>query len=181
MLFHTGVYIHYGHGRFYDESRFKSIEDIDLNYKKWIPEGQTTKPRPGTGLWASDIASPLNWRALCYYANFERGLKPIKEKDYFLFKFKQNANVVHIWKPDDLNCLPHFDEIREGEFNIVFKEAREQGIDAIELHLENEYREELEKLLFGWDCSSIIVLNPNSIEQLKLRPRLGKIRGYEVF
>lgn len=162
------IYIHYGDGNLYDKDKFKPIENIDYNNVEKIREGHTTKPKFGTGLWASDITSPLNWRTLCYLYNL-RELQEIKDKNYFLFDFMPEANVIHITHPSDLEKIPHIKNVRDGEVNILFEEALEQGIDAIELHLElacMEDRKELQKCLRGWDCSCVLVLNPNSIENV---------------
>ena len=175
------LYIHYGHGNLYEEEKFKPVRNIDYNNVEKIPDGQTTKPKFGTGLWGSEISSPLNWRGLCYYYNFEE-LKHIKNKEYFLFKFKSDANVVHIYHPKDLEKLPHIRNIRGKEYNILFEEALQQGIDAIELHLEYDFLA-LYEYLYGWDCSSVLVLNPKSIENVSRRGKIrnGKIHGCELF
>lgn len=175
-----GIYIHYGDGNIYNEENFKPIKNIDYNNADNIPDGQTTKPVPGTGLWGSDISKPLNWRALCYAYNLTQ-LKAIKNKDYFLFVFKPNANVVHIYTPKDLEKLPHIRNVRGKEYNILFEEALEQGIDAIELHLESKYRDELDEYLFGWDCSSVLVLNPDSIQNAFCIVTKNTFLGYELF
>lgn len=177
------IYIHYGDGKLYDKNKFKPIRNINYNNVEKIPNGQTTKPKFGTGLWGSEITSVLNWRALCYAYNLEE-LQEIKDKNYFLFDFVPNANVVHITHPSDFEKIPHIKNIRDGEINILFEEALEQGIDAIELHLESihtKHREELEKCLYGWDCSCVLVLNPDSIEQVFHRVRNGKIVGVKLF
>ena len=174
------MYIHYGDGRFYDKEIFKPIKNINYNDVSNIKDGHTTKPKFGTGLWGSDIASPNNWRALCYYHNLEE-LQEIKDKDYFLFDFNPGANVVHITCSDDFNKIPHIKNVRDGEINILFEEALEQGIDAIELHLGTEHWKELYYCLYGWDCSCVLVLNPKSIQQCIVREIDGKICGYEVF
>ena len=174
------MYIHYGHGGIYHREKFKPIKNINYQDVSKIKDGHTTKPKFRTGLWASDIESPLNWRALCYAFKLD-GLKAIKNKDYFLFDFLPNANVIHITCPDDFNKVPHLKNVREGEINILFEEALKQGIDAIELHLESKYQEQLEQYLYGWDCSCIIVLNPYSIEQVCCRVNNDKICGYDVF
>lgn len=174
------VYVHYGDGNVYNKENFKPIKNIDYNNVEKIPDGQTTKPKFGTGLWASNINSPLNWRALCYAYDFEQ-LKYIKNKNYFLFTFKPDANIVHINTPDDLEKIPHLRNIRGKEYNILFEEALEQGIDAIELHLESEYRYELDEYLYGWDCSSVLVLNPDSVEELFTTLEDDTLFGHEIF
>ena len=174
------MYIHYGDGNTYIQENFKPIKNIDYSNVVNIRDGQTTKPKFGTGLWGSNIESPLNWRALCYSYNLEE-LQEIKDKNYFLFDFMPGANVVHITCPDDFNKIPHIKNVRDGEINILFEEALEQGVDAIELHLESKHREALEKCLYGWDCSCVLVLNSKSIVQCICRVNEGKICGKEIF
>ena len=174
------MYIHYGNGGLYDPKRFKPVKNINYNDVSNIKDGHTTKPKFGTGLWASDVFAPLNWRALCYAYELEE-LQEIKDKNYFLFDFAPGANVIHITCPDDFDKIPHLKNVREGEINILFEEAFAQGIDAIELHLESEYREQLEQCLYGWDCSCVLVLNPNSIQGCFCRVNDGKICGKEIF
>lgn len=173
-------YIHYGDGERYDRDKFVPIKNIDYNNVNKIPDGQTTKPKFGTGLWGSNIYSLLNWRALCYAYDLQE-LKEIKDKDYFFFGFVPEANVIHITHPSDFEKIPHIKNVRDGEINILFEEALEQGIDAIELHLESKHGKELHKCLFGWDCSCVLVLNPDSIEQSFGRVKDGKFGGVEIF
>lgn len=60
-----------------------------------------------------------------------------------------------------------------GHYWIDFEKCLELGIDAVEICYYGDECEDseywpLHYVLYGWDCDSIVVLNPDAIEQLEV-------------
>ena len=149
-------YIHYGHCQF-DRDRFVSIQNI------------TMFPKPHGGMWASRVDAEFGWKQWCEQENF----RECCEDNSFMFTLKPDAKVIHIYRVSDLDVLPMQDCF--GEFSAItmccpdFEKILSDGWDAIELHLSEEdrtgvgYLEGLYWKLYGWDCDSILVMNPEVI------------------
>lgn len=140
-------YIHYGHERFEIE-KFVPVKNIDLHNK---PKG---------GFWASPIDAPFGWRNWC-----EEEAERCDDTNKFVFQIKDNANVIHIRNFTDLEKIPRRKSIICGVVYPDFEKMIEEGIDAIELHLTcNGNRDsDLYFALYGWDCDSILIMNPEII------------------
>lgn len=173
----TPYYVHYGSNKF-DKNSFINVRNIDYTKIGYYPEGHRTKPEFGTGLWASPIHSRANWRNLCIGYDLS-GLKAIKDKKYFVFKLAKDANVVRIKSMKDFDNFSYF-KIDNKECSILFEEAIADGIDAIELCLESKEWDELEDALFGWDCSSILIMNPNIVKVSKRKLKEGHFLGFPI-
>lgn len=150
-------YIHYGHKNF-DRDKFMQPQNITM----------FTKPRGG--LWASPVDADFGWAEWCAENN---NFRECEEKNSFKFTLKPDAKVLHIYRVSDLNVLP-MQEFGEELRDIAmccpdFEKIVSDGWDAIELHLSEEdhtgvgYLEGLYWKLYGWDCDSILVLNPEVI------------------
>ena len=141
------MYIHYGHKQFLKQ-RFTEI------YNDWV--------KPVGGLWASDVNAKYGWKQWCENENF----RECSEDNAFYFELAAGANVLHIRKKEDLNGLPRYN----SEFQIAdavyldFEKLKDSGIDAVELHLSEDYQ--LYWALYGWDCDSILILNPDIIQEV---------------
>ena len=90
----------------------------------------------------------------------------------FEFTFTNQAKIVTISTVQQLHNLP---QMEDGGlswcYSIDFEKCLHLGIDAIELcWYGNEYRDvafgDLYTELYGWDCDSIVVLNPDAIKQI---------------
>ena len=141
-------YIHYGCKSF-DENKFNPIKNRDI----------MTKPRGG--FWASPMDTSYGWSDWCksqaYYYN---------DKVYFTFSLSDKANVVHIRNEEDLSEMPMIEKsLIHGIACIDFEKMLNDGVDAIELHLtdEEKYNSNLNYALYGWDCDSILIMNPKII------------------
>ena len=81
------------------------------------------------------------------------------------------ANVFHIRKAADINELPL---INKSAFTVYidFEKAVASGIDAIELHISDDtgsnISQQLYYLLYGWDCDSILIMNPDIIQEVRI-------------
>lgn len=150
-------YIHYGHKKF-DASQFKEVRNRD---------GFT---RPSGGFWASPVNSQWGWKEWCEAEEFGE----CSADNSFEFELRENAKVIHLYGKEDVLKLPEFESnfIRatrhfDPTYYIDFEELVRQGVDAIELHFSEDEESEcgggLYRLLNGWNCDSILVLNPNAV------------------
>ena len=138
-------YIHYGHTKF-DKSIFTKIKNSDFLTK------------PTGGLWASNVNAERGWKDWCESENFRK----CKEEHSFSFSLSDNAKVLYINYIDDLKYLPKV----ESKFGIstwilLDFEKLEKVYDAIEVNISNDYN--LYYALYGWDCDSILIMNPDVI------------------
>lgn len=142
-------YIHYGHKSF-DRNRFRPIKNRRALTK---PEG---------GFWASPIDAEYGWKKWCDENDFRYcGLD-----NCFTFTLSLGARVLTIRSADGLDNLPQVKD--EWSFldwcTLDFEKLLEQGYDAVELELSADWR--LYMSLYGWDCDSILVMNPNVIVEV---------------
>lgn len=141
------VYIHYG-SKSFDKERFKDPENIPYQNK------------PSGGFLASPIDAKYGWREW----NEESGFTDCEEQNSFKFVLRKNATVYHIRNRRDYFRLPKLvsplvgREERCPDFEKIGEEY-----DAIELHF-SEYKN-LYWTVYGWDCDSILILNPDIIEE----------------
>lgn len=147
----------------YSAERFQKVRNIPHSTK------------PFGGFWASPFSRlAYGWEWFCKQNEYYR--KGESEKK-FAFCLDVDANVFRIETVADFRRLPMIETAEETEL-IDFEECRRQGIDAIEYDYSTSHvrwkfdkryteedGEELDKLLLGWDCDSIIILNPKIIVQ----------------
>lgn len=149
------VYVHYGHKEF-NKDNFQEIQNR-RNFNK-----------PSGGLWASAIDAEYGWKEW----NESSGFVNISDENSFKFKLSPNANILVISSVDDVNKLPLqisddpifklIASMRGGIKPIDFETLKNEGYDAIDFRLSEDH--ELYEELYGWDCDSILVMNPDIIE-----------------
>jgi len=138
-------YIHYGHDKF-DKEKFEPIK----NRREWI--------KPLGGLWASRVDAEFGWVNWCKDSGWEDKLE-----QYFKFKLKDNAKVLTITMSEQLKPLPRAkSEIMARLYTIIDFEELAKQYDAMEVIISND--QELHRQLYGWDCDSIVIMNPDVIE-----------------
>lgn len=139
-------YVHYGHKSF-DKALFKPIKNHALLSK---PDG---------GLWASPIDSEYGWKDWCVSESF----RDCNEDDSFIFILATGAKVMILDSVDKLVLVPHVEQEHSVTWQCLdFEKIVELGYDAI-LYLQSEdHRLYME--LYGWDCDSLLVLNPDIVE-----------------
>ncbi len=152
-------YIHYGHKHF-NKEKFNIVENrLGIN-------------KPKGGLWASPVDAKLGWKQWCDDNYF----RECDKNNSFAFVLKENANVIHLYSVEDVERLlikaekPPFDMFIE-RFLPDFETMKSKGVDAIELHLSEDksgdYFDNLYYKLYGWDCDSILILNPDVVIEIK--------------
>lgn len=145
------IYIHYGSKKF-DIRRFKPIQN------------KLYRTKPIGGLWASRIDAKFGWKDWNEIEDF----KKCDPDNSFSFIFEDESKIFKIDDVEKIKKLPlisirdsfSFEEGLE-EYHIDFENCLKIGIDAIELI--GKINSALYYGLYGWDCESIVVLNPNSI------------------
>lgn len=144
-------YIHYGHSRFKKEVFIKPIN-------------QPFCVKPWGGFWASPADAKWGWKQWCESENFYTN----RLTRSFEFTLSPEAKVLHIRSVEDLNGLPGQQCDFMNWVCLDFEKLMEEGYDAVELHLSEEkrsgsFQDGLYYVLYGWDCDSILVMNPDII------------------
>ena len=143
-------YIHYGHTKF-DKDLFTKIKNVDCN----------TKPRGG--LWASDINSKHGWKEWCN----ENEFRNCDKENSFTFTLSDDAKILYIESVNDLQSLPKVDDkfgINFSSWILLDFEKLAEIYDAVEVSISNDF--DLYYQLYGWDCDSIVIMNPDIVVEL---------------
>lgn len=138
------VYIHYGHKKF-DKEMFRPIR----NERFWI--------KPIGGLWASPVDAKFGWKDW----NEREQFRECNEDNCFRFTMP-DANIFVIDSVEKMKNLPEAPTMLRSLYTIDFEECVKMGYDAIELVLSAD--RQLYWDLYGWDCDSVIVMNPDKIK-----------------
>lgn len=142
------VYIHYGHGTYVTPD---PIRNRDYLFTK-----------PIGGLWASRKDTDYGWKQWCEQEEFRLDTFDT----YFEFTLKDKARILVIRHEDQLDNLPKLQPYDKddaySECYLDFEELKKQ-YDVIEFF--EDYR--LHWRLYGWDCDSILVMNPDVVEILQ--------------
>lgn len=167
----------YGLGDF-DSSRFNKPEN-------WTRD-RIVRNKPFGGLWGTPVDDDsygwLKWNENERYLAYD-------DDDYFEFTFKPNAKIYVIQSKKDIARLPqqwenpnmagkvddfYYDVAKKygQEFYPDFEKIAEK-YDGIEFHVNGETMD----ALYGWDCDSVLVLNPDAIEVVRHNEQEAK--GYD--
>lgn len=139
-------YIHYGSPEFCPEV-FTPIRNCRAFTK---PDG---------GLWASPINAKYSWKQWCK----ENGFRECRTENSFEFELTPDAKVLYICSDSVLEDLPQIeDEFALSDWYLLdFEKLLEQGYDAVEINITAD--PQLYWSLYGWDCDSILIMNPEVI------------------
>lgn len=152
------IYIHYGSDKF-ELEKFKPIRNMSLFTK------------PYGGFWGTPIDTPENWYNWCIGNNFH--LERLEKS--FQFKLKKNTRLLYIDDVEQLKSLPKAPNGFElAAWECLDFEKLKEKYDAIEITLSEEKTQDpdiywggLYNRLYGWDCDSIVIMNPDCIEVVK--------------
>jgi len=138
---------HYGNTE-YDAKLFMPISDIPFVNK---PQG---------GLWTSPVNSLYGWSEWSKQENFN------VSEEYFDLEF--DGKVLKIDSATDMDLLPWI-ECGNSHF-ITFQALCALGFsyDAIHLTVKGEHETRIThpRSLYGWDCETVFVMNPDSIKEI---------------
>lgn len=147
-------YIHYGHTKF-DMDKFNKIENSKLISSK--PDG---------GFWASRVNAVNGWKKYCLDNEYDIDLDI-----YYVFSLSKDAKILTINNCEQLKQLPTINSkaaigIWKEEPKYDFEKIS-KDYDALEVFVSEDYK--LRYKLFGWDCDSIVIMNPAiiCIDELK--------------
>lgn len=157
MIKDENTYVHYG-AKSYARENFETIKDRDYSNK---PDG---------GLWACACQAKNSWQSWCIENNFRR----TNLGEYFYFNLSPTANILRIKSLEDCKELIlrpvgyMHEEYLDSNYEVIeYRACMESGIDAIEYKYdvasELEEFEEINKIMWGWDCDSVLILNPDII------------------
>ena len=137
-------YIHYGSNNF-DKKRVNVIN----------PHYTALPCKPLFGLWASPVEPTYrSWEEWCRGEDF--CLSHLEK--YFTFTLSDDAKVLEVRQPSDISKYAN-DTIHRFMTCIDFNKIIEDGCDAVEVYMNSE----LYYYLYGWDCDSIVIFNPNIV------------------
>ncbi len=137
------VYIHYGSNSFHVPNPITNI----WNFTK-----------PSGGLWASRKDGENTWKDFCESEEFM--LDSFSKS--FEFVLKDNAKVLELNNLKQLANLPVISNNNTGTVYLDFEELA-RIYDAIEVTNISAFYYPL----YGWDCNSILVTNPDIVEVVK--------------
>ena len=152
------TYIHYGHERF-DRNLFTPVSNCPLNLNK-----------PSGGMWASPVDTERGWHDWGRNNPHLQG----RFRTSFQFELSPDARVLeltpfNVWElPVDAESV--FKRCsREERYGLAMVqaidfEALAREYDVLECSL-TDYPE-LYWSLYGWDCDSIVILNPDVIVEV---------------
>jgi hypothetical protein len=136
--------IHYGSDKFIPE------KVLPVKNDSWV------KPKREGGLWTSPIDSKWGWKDWNDCEQF----RDCDERNSFTVCLKSNAKIYVIDSLEDLKNSP----LREGYSKRVLDfEVIAQSYDAIWLTEKGQNETHLSYPidLYGWDCETVLILNPD--------------------
>ena len=143
-------YIHYGHTKF-DKSMFTKIKNVDCS----------TKPKGG--LWASDVEAEYGWKEWCN----ENEFRDCDKENSFTFTLSDDAKILYIESVNDLESLPKGKDkfgLNFSSWYLLDFEKLAETYDAVEVSISSDF--DLYYKLYGWDCDSIVIMNPDAVVEL---------------
>lgn len=141
-------FIHYGHDKF-EKDKFEPVKNrLDAS-------------KPKGGLWASRVDSPNSWKEWCKSSGFGKE----KLNTSFMFTLKEDAKVLRITNTKQLEQLPKMKNLLPitTMWTMIDYEELATEYDALEVLISEDH--ELYFSLYGWDCDSIVIMNPEVIIQ----------------
>ena len=134
-------YIHYGDDNF------------DIN--KFIPiSNRSEATKPFGGFWGSRKNADFSWKEWCTEIDLKS--KDLTKK--IQFSLSNGAKILVI------NNIKLLDKLPQNEENhIVNKLFVTLDFEKLAIEVLISEDERLYELLYGWDCDSILVMNPNVI------------------
>lgn len=135
-------YVHYGSTEFYPEL----VGPI---------RNQRMFTKPYGGFWGSPVDTDNGWKDWCESERFRK----CREEESFVFSLKPEARVLYLREPEDLKGLPTQVENEMTTWtSLDFERLVEDGWDAVEVEIGPLWWQ-----LYGWDCDSILIMNPEVV------------------
>lgn len=149
------TYIHYGNDHFDIVTMKSLIEDAEKNRSLQFMN-------KCCGIWASPTDSNWTWKDWCESENFHTE----RLETHFTFTLKPEARVLYVESSDDVeeytkpSSFESFAFRRYIDFDKIKKEY-----DALEICHDKDYNDLHYSYFYTWDVDSILVWNPDVIEE----------------
>lgn len=138
--------IHYGCKSF-NLDLFKPIEN-----KNWV--------KPTGGMQFSPIESEYGWKEWCESEDF----RDCSEDNCLIVELKQDANIFIIDSLADLLKAPLYKPYTILSSKVIDFKRLAQNYDCIWLTNKGQIETRFsEPNLYGWDCESVLLMNPNCL------------------
>ena len=158
MIKEQKIYIHYGANHF-------DPDKIDVHNNPW-------RNKPMGCFWGTPEDSPNNWKDWCL-CNKHR-IRSLNRS--FRFRLKEGTKVYMVDSEEKEKNLPlqkidtetllkginTYQPIARRIYD--FETLKKRGYEAVELSISDCPR--LSLTMSGWDCDSIVIMNPDAIEVL---------------
>lgn len=118
-----------------------------------------TLPKPFGGLWASRVNAKWGWKDWCESEEF----RECNKNNSFSFVISDVAKILQINSVKDIENLPLIS--KNSSWICLDFEELSRDYDAIEVNISED--EMLYWNLYGWDCDSILVMNPDVIQEIQ--------------
>ena len=157
------TYRHYGH-KMFDRFSFKSVRNSGFN-------------KPIGGFWASRTDSSFGWKEWNDYSQYQK----CEEDAKIVFQLTDRAKVLELRSMEDVKNMNEkygikelaYEKLGYGTVMPLDFEKIKQDYDAIECFISTGYG--VYDSMPDWDCDSIVILNPDVVEQLNLDKKLATI------
>ncbi len=170
------IYVTYGFGNVFDPNK------LNTNLREFIG-------KPLKAWWGSPIDADFGWKEWCENEEFLIDNRYKSLEEYFsdnnkiFWTLKDNAKVLMINNINDLNtCIEsqfiYYDSCDYFRHRWDFYQILRKGYSAIQLNdaaIGHCFRSTVESIMNGWDCESIVVLDPSMIIQL-FDEKLNKVK-----
>ena len=152
------IFEHYG-SKHFDKKMFEEpIYDADDKYLN----------KPSKGFWGSPIDSKNSWKNFCLSEAFNLS----RLNDHFEFKLKRFARVLKVLNKKDLDSLYRkYGVIGEYGHRALNWEKIIKKYDAMILIIPDDFDLLYRLNLTSWDVDSIVVFNPDIVEEIKDKAR----------
>lgn len=155
------LYVHYG----------CTVEEFAMDRFREI-KNSPPFAKPKGGFWASPAQASFGWVDFCRREEYAPSSGLYKK---FCFALSTEAQILRIAAREDFELLPKMKAALDSPIReiplIDFEECARRGIDAIEycysaIHSDETLGDEMDRKMPGWDCDSILIMNPQVIEPI---------------
>lgn len=125
--------------------------------------------KPRGGMWSSPIDSENTWEDWC----LSNGFRLEKLDKQFRFVLSEGSRVLRIKSNKDLDKLysqgykrldlDQYPYLHDDMYYLDFEKILADGYDAIQVTITSETYWSL----YGWDCDTLLVLNPNAVIEIE--------------
>ena len=137
-------YIHYGHRKF--------------DREKFVPIKNQSSVKPIGGLWCCRCGQKQTWKNWNEHSNFAK----CEEKNSFTFSIAKDTKVLVINSSEELASCGFIKTLEHGIITLDFERILSKGIGALEVNISRD--QNLYWDLYGWDCDSVLILDPDCIK-----------------